>query len=300
MSQASIVKITSCDDCSISEVEYEAKSVFNWNQGGLVYVVDFDRHIGYKLNVYVDYVVEGPDSFPVHKTAIFPLSNDEQSGINELFFIDDEIRRFTESFNNSQNGFGAFTSDLDEVMAMQNQTGSALRGGSITFNETPPDLSENFNAHEFMSSSSLRKALYRDHFFVHLDAYIATAFNAATNALDLGFLSLKDINLGFQLNFPDGSHILIFPDLNTATFRYVENSAYDSDDNLIPSPGGAVITGNYQFSSLDNYLSMKEYLRIHFGATFPEPHHHCRSLSMTCEVNTDGTRYSCVINSCEL
>lgn len=100
---APIVKITACDPCGTVDREHAAKSVFNWNQSGEVYVADFYIREGFKYNVYIDYIVEGPDQFPIHKTNLVPLNPAEQEAFNDLFALYDSLKSAIQNNSSSNN-----------------------------------------------------------------------------------------------------------------------------------------------------------------------------------------------------
>lgn len=276
-------KITACDPCGIAGRDVAAKSVFNWNQGGIVYVVDFYNRTGHKYNVYIDYVIEGPDSFPVHKANELSLNPFEIEAINDVFNLYDVLKTAVQT-NISSSNVKLNKSGFNNTSS----SSSHLNLGTVTI------IHPQKSAHDFISNSQLRNELYDAH--IRLNVHnIAPIVNKITDTLSLGALNLKDLKLGYKLVFPDGSSVLVVPDLTNETLVIHEGSAKDADNNTIPTNRNS-IAGTYSFSNYDGYSSMRQYLENMFGVTVLTDRM-CRSFVMNCTFN--GNTLTCSVPTCQ-
>lgn len=276
-------KITACDPCGITGRDYAAKSVFNWNQGGTVYVVDFYNRTGHKYNVYIEYIVEGPDSFPVHKANELALNPLELEAINDILDLYDALKTAVQSNISSSN-----IKTKKSILNNASSSSSPLNLGTITI------IHPQNSAHDFISNSQLRNELYDAHIRMNL-FNIAPVVNKITDTLSLGALNLKDLKLGYKLVFPDGSSVLVVPDLTNETLVIHEGSAKDADNNTIPTNRNS-IAGTYSFSNYNGYSSMRQYLENIFGVTGLTDRM-CRSYVMNCTFN--GSTLTCSVPTCQ-
>ena len=279
-----VAKITACDPCGALGREYAAKSVFNWNQGGNVYVVDFFNRTGHKYNVYIDYIREGQDDFPVHKAVELSLNPLEIDAVSEIFYVYDALKSAVQN-NASSSNIGISNSILN------NTSGSSSPFDLGTVNIIYPE----YTAHDFMSNSQIRNNLYNAHIRQNLYGNLAPSLNKITDTLSLGALNLKDLKLGYKLVFPDGSSVLVVPDLTNETLVIHEGSAKDGDNNTIPTNRNS-IAGTYAFSNYDGYTSMRQYLENIFGITGLTDMM-CTSYVMNCTFS--GNVLTCSVPRCQ-
>lgn len=245
--------------------------------------MDFYNRTGHKYNVYIDYVIEGPDSFPVHKANELSLNPLEIEAINDVFNLYDVLKTAVQT-NISSSNVKLSKSGFNNTSS----SSSPLNLGTVTI------IHPQNSAHDFISNSQLRNELYDAH--IRLNVYnIAPIVNKVTDTLSLGALNLKDLKLGYKLVFPDGSSVLVVPDLTNETLVIHEGSAKDADNNTIPTNRNS-IAGNYSFSNYDRYSSMRQYLQSIFGVTGLTDRM-CRSYVMNCTFN--GNTLTCSVPPCQ-
>lgn len=139
----------------------------------------------------------------------------------------------------------------------------------------------------------MRNNMYESH--IALGVYnIAAIANRITDTLSLGALHLKDLKLGYRIEFPDGSSILVYPNLSSRTLDMAENTARDADNNTVPTNRN-MITGSYHFSNPESYQNMRQYLETMFGVSVFN-NMTCTSYVMICSFS--GTTLTCTVPRC--
>jgi hypothetical protein len=88
------------------------------------------------------------------------------------------------------------------------------------------------------------------------------------------------------INFPDGGRAKVIVSSNGDTFNTIEGSAYDCDNNQIPTAKGE-FQGNFEFSTRDSFDSFNKY-GSSFGVKFYVPVCDMRSLRTSCIQKPDG------------
>ncbi len=150
-------------------------------------------------------------------------------------------------------------------------------------------------AHRFLSDSSLRRELYGSQLIGDFRDALAHGLNKVAHNFILRFINLRDIKLGFKLEFDDGATILVMPDAQLETLVVLEGATRDSDKNTIPT-NRDMLAGRYTYTSAEGYMSMKQYLEINFAIT-ELPEKMCTKYTLDCSDN--GRELSCSLSTCE-
>lgn len=274
--------------------EHAAMSLFGWNESGLVYVVDYQDRRGYKINVYIDYVYEGSDRFPVHKASRMSLNSDEEQAFSRLFEMYDETKipggELEIGSPNSSNSH--LNGDDESVIGAQSSSSgskSIARFGTLKYYIPPRShpSGKQFDAIQFMTDSQMRNMMYHEQ-TSNLSVWFLNSFNFVTSVFTLGKFNLKDVGLGYEIVFPNGSSVVAHPDPTRQTMVFLEGSGVDADDNEIPDPGSHQFADQQNFSSEDNFTRMHNYL-VNFLFVQPiEQIPQCITYSSRVVMHSDG------------
>ncbi len=269
-------KVVSCFDYCNHESE-ALKSMDKWGSQGYSFVVDYKQRTLQKYAVYITYIQEGGESWPVQEAKKQTMSSTEISALPKLLAIYDDMKSHIAS------------ASIPSAMARSSiNVGDVSLTSAVTWG----------NSLQFMSTSSDRNILYDHLFDTNFDIRLTANLNNIADNLSIGTITLENLDLTITLNFFDGSHVEVIPDLVKGTLDIVPGTGVDANNNSIPLSAYEA-TGLYTFPGHDSE-DWSRYLKRWGGNFSWASVRYCPSVELACTFSGNTLTCSLLTPPCRL
>lgn len=240
----SATKTYHCINCSDLQMKQLAESVSPSGDKDIAYVFNTEREIvrtyevrKQKVDDVIENVVANEITTPTNVSASYQSYLQARENVLSTFTYTDGQSSLRYSQNTTSN-----------TSTYSCKAESAI--GNVDVNNTAA------SAHKFIHDGTLREGIFSEIANrSHVWSTYASAFMTLNNSVS-GVLKLDDML--FRLRFANGSSVVVTPSRYKDSIDYSSDSGLDSDCNNIPSD--PTWSGQFTFTSLENYHAMKDYL----------------------------------------